>query len=84
MKSPTQRFAHCIAASKRVRWDIETDVIRGRQFDLATKFLPDGLTLASSLPFLAPEEKTLFQPGSGPHLRQHVRPGRTLYQRQGP
>ena len=55
--TPTERFARCIAASKRVRWDVETDVIRGRRFDLANKFLPDGLTLVTSLPFLAPEEK---------------------------
>jgi hypothetical protein len=52
-----QRFAHCIAASKRVRWEIESDVIRGRWFDLAHKFLPDGLTLVSKLDFLSPEEK---------------------------
>src|SRR5246127_1006599 len=62
---PTERFAHCIAASKRVRWDVETDVIRGRRFDLASKFLPDGLTLASTLPFLAPEEKRYFSQVQG-------------------
>src|SRR5215510_15135863 len=58
--SPTERFARCIAASKRVRWDVETDVIRGRRFDLANKFLPDGLTMVSALPFLAPEERRYF------------------------
>ena len=63
--SPTERFARCIAASKRVRWDVETDVIRGRRFDLANKFLPDGLTLASRLPFLAPEEKCYFSQVQG-------------------
>ena len=26
----TQRYAKCIEVSKRVRWDIERDVIRGR------------------------------------------------------
>jgi hypothetical protein len=62
---PTERFAHCIAASKRVRWDVETDVIRGRRFDLANKFLPDGLTLASTLPFLRPEEKRYFSQVQG-------------------
>src|SRR5690242_156329 len=62
---PTERFARCIAASKRVRWDVETDVIRGRRFDLANKFLPDGLTLASTLPFLAPEEKRYFSQVQG-------------------
>ena len=39
---PTERFARCIAASKRVRWDIEADVIRDRRLDRASKFLPDG------------------------------------------
>jgi hypothetical protein len=60
--SPTERFARCIAASKRVRWDIDADVIRGRRFDLGKKFLPDGLTLANRLNFLsAPQRKYLSQ-----------------------
>ena len=63
--SPTERFARCIAASKRVRWEVETDVIRGRRFDVATKFLPDGLTLAGALPFLAPDEKRYFSQVQG-------------------
>jgi hypothetical protein len=58
--SPTERYARCIAASKRVRWDIESDVIRGRRFDLAGKFLPDGLSLAGSLDFLSPTERRYF------------------------
>ena len=62
---PTERFAHCIAASKRVRWDIENDVIRGRQFDLAKKFLPDGLTLVDTLPFLVPHEARYFSQVQG-------------------
>src|SRR6476646_8441072 len=63
--TPTERFARCIAASKRVRWEVETDVIRGRRFDVATKFLPDGLTLAGTLPFLAPDEKRYFSQVQG-------------------
>jgi hypothetical protein len=47
------RYARCIAASKRVRWDIDKDVIRNRRFDLSKKFLPDGLSLVNELPFLA-------------------------------
>jgi hypothetical protein len=54
---PSERFARCIAGSKRVRWDIETDVIRNRRFDRANKFLPDGLTLVNRLDFLSPDEK---------------------------
>jgi len=39
------RYAICIDASRRVRWEIDRDVIRGRKFDLSRKFLPDGLAL---------------------------------------
>ena len=63
--TPTERFARCIAVSKRVRWDVETDVIRGRRFDLANKFLPDGLTLASALPFLSPHDHRYFSQVQG-------------------
>jgi hypothetical protein len=37
------RYAKCIEASKRMRWDIDRDVIRGREFDFTRKFLPDAL-----------------------------------------
>jgi len=47
-----KRYARCIEVSKRVRWDIDRDVIRGRTFDLSRKFLPDGLTFANRLSFL--------------------------------
>jgi hypothetical protein len=51
------RYARCIQVSKRIRWDIENDVIRGRSFDPADKFLPDGLSLAHELAMLSAEEK---------------------------
>lgn len=58
----TERFAKCIAASKRVRWEIDADVIRGRRFDLEHKFLPDGLTRVGELDFLTnPERRHLSQ-----------------------
>ena len=53
----TDRFARCIQASKQVRWDIEADVIRGRQFDTTQKFLPDGLSKVHELDFLTPSEQ---------------------------
>ena len=53
----TDRFARCIQASKQVRWDIEADVIRGREFDTTQKFLPDGLSKVHELDFLTPEEQ---------------------------
>jgi len=57
-KSPTSdRYARCIQASKRVRWDIDEDIIRGRRFDLSQKFLPDGLALADAFTTLSDSEK---------------------------
>jgi hypothetical protein len=40
----SDRYAKVIEVSKRIRWDIERDVFKGRQFDFDHKFLPDGLT----------------------------------------
>lgn len=42
---------------KRVRWDIDTDVIRGRRFNTANKFLPDALSMADAFTTLSAEEK---------------------------
>jgi len=50
------RYAKCIEASKRIRWDIDRDVIRGRQFDFGKKFMPDGLSMIGELPFLQPAD----------------------------
>jgi hypothetical protein len=46
------RYAKCIEVSKRVRWDIDQDVIRGRNFDFSQKFLPDGISKVARLEFL--------------------------------
>jgi hypothetical protein len=53
------RYARCIAASKRVRWEIDRDVIRGRVLDFSKKFLPDGLSGVRDLAFLSREEQRL-------------------------
>ena len=53
---PSERFAHCISSSKRVRWDIETDVIRAHRLDHSQKFLPDGLTLVGGSISISPDE----------------------------
>ena len=57
--SNTDRYARCVQTSKRVRWDIDKDVIRGRRFDAAHKFLPDGLSLADAFTTLSADEKRL-------------------------
>ena len=44
----SQRYAKTIEVSKRIRWDIDRDIVRGRAFDLAQKFLPDSLSLSTS------------------------------------
>ncbi|HET9023179.1 MAG TPA: hypothetical protein VFN64_01325 [Burkholderiaceae bacterium] len=53
----SSRYAKSIEISKRVRWDIDKDVVRGRRFDFGKKFLPDGLSKANELPFLTADEK---------------------------
>ena len=53
----SSRYARCIESSKRVRWDIDEDVIRGRRFDTAHKFLPDGLALTNGFTTLTPGER---------------------------
>jgi hypothetical protein len=55
--SDSERYARCVQTSKRVRWDIDEDVIRGRRLDAAHKFLPDGLSLADAFTTLSADEK---------------------------
>jgi len=58
----SSRYARCIDVSKRIRWDIDRDVIRGRRFDLSRKFLPDGISKIGALEFLdAGERRRLSQ-----------------------
>ena len=56
----THRYAKCIEVSKRIRWDIERDVIRGRDFDTDHKFLPDGLSFADRIDSLSAGERRLL------------------------
>jgi hypothetical protein len=58
----TDRYARCIDVSRRIRWEIDRDVIRGREFDFTRKFLPDGLSKVHTLNFLSElERRTLSQ-----------------------
>ena len=59
-RSDSDRYAHCVANSKRVRFDIDRDVIRGRSFDFRRKFLPDGLSRIDRFDFLTTDEKRLL------------------------
>ena len=61
----TAAYAKVIANSKRVRWGIESDVLRGRRFDLSKPFLPSGLSLADELPFLGERDRRLFSQVQG-------------------
>jgi len=56
-RSDSQRYACTVESSKRVRWEIDKDVIRGRRFDRAQKFLPDGLSLADAFTTLSPRDR---------------------------
>ena len=58
-QTATSRYAKCVEVSKRIRWEIDRDVIRGRKFDVSKKFLPDGLSKVDRLDFLGKNEKRL-------------------------
>jgi hypothetical protein len=55
-----QTYAKTIEVSKRIRWDIDRDVIRGRTFEYSKKFLPDGLSRTKDLVFLTEKEHLLL------------------------
>lgn len=59
------RYARCVQVSKRVRWDIDSDVIRGRDFDHDRTFLPPGLSLVDALDFLDEGERRFFSQVQG-------------------
>ena len=61
----TEEYAKCIEGSKRIRWDIDRDVLRGREFDFSKKFLPDGISKVDQLEFLDPGEKKLLSQVQG-------------------
>jgi len=62
MNTPTatERYAKVIDISKRVRWEIDRDVIRGRRLDYSKTFLPSGLSLVNELDFLGEGHKRLL------------------------
>jgi len=56
----TASYAKCVANSKRVRWDIDRDVIRGRTLDFTKRFLPNGLSQVERLNFLTGDERRVL------------------------
>ena len=60
-----KRYAKVIEVSKRVRWEIERDVIRGRRFDFSKTFLPAGLSLVDELDFLSADQQRLLSQVQG-------------------
>lgn len=62
MTAAVTRYARCLKMSKDVEWQIDRDLMRGRQFDFQRKFLPDGLSLVNRLSILKePEARFLSQ-----------------------
>jgi hypothetical protein len=53
----TANYERCVIASKKVRWEIDRDVIRGRTLDISQKYLPDGLSRVQRLEFLSEAEQ---------------------------
>ena len=64
-QAQTDAYARCIDISKRVRWDIDKDVLRGRTLDTRQKFLPDGLSLVHELGFLSASEQRFMSQVQG-------------------
>jgi hypothetical protein len=60
VQNDQNRYARCIKNSKRIRWDIDQDVFRGRSFDFSTSFLPEGLSKVAELPFLSAADRRLM------------------------
>ena len=54
------RYARCVKMSKKVEWQIDRDLFRGRELDFTRKFLPDGLSLVDRLDFLAVHDARLL------------------------
>jgi hypothetical protein len=63
--STTPRYARTIKVSKHVRWDIDADVIRGRDFDDTRTFLPNGLSKVDDLEILSAMERRLLSQVQG-------------------
>lgn len=61
----TPSYAKCIEISRRIRWDIDRDVIRDRLFEPDRKYLPDGLSCVDEIDFLGLEEQRFLSQVQG-------------------
>jgi hypothetical protein len=73
-----QAYARCIAASQRIRWDIDKDIIRGRNFDISQNYLPDELSKVHELESLTLREKTNGVRGLGSFQRRRTKTPRNV------
>ena len=64
-ETDTARYRKCLHNAQKVTWDIDTDVIRFRQLDNDTKYLPDSLSLVTQLPFLNVGQQRLLSQVQG-------------------
>jgi hypothetical protein len=56
----SEQYAICVEASKRVRWAIDADVIRGRDFDTTHKLLPDSISGIQQFEFLDEQQARIL------------------------
>jgi hypothetical protein len=54
-----------LQASKKARWEIDRDVLRDRTLTREHKYLPDGLSLAHTLPFLSEADRRFMSQVQG-------------------
>jgi hypothetical protein len=59
-RPPRSDYAAPLETSRRIRWDIDRDVFRGRDLDFDLTFLPEGLTRVGALPFLDAANRRLL------------------------
>lgn len=55
-----RRYARLVQLSKKGEWQIDRDLLAGRNFDFSRKFLPDALSWVDRLPFLSAGEARLL------------------------
>src|SRR5262245_57923852 len=54
------RYAQVVRLSKKTEWQIDRDLMQGREFDFTRKFLPDALSHVDRLTFLSADEARLL------------------------